>query len=327
MTLLDPTYLRDNVDYSFGDQSSDVHKLWDCYMKNANIDNQEFIDKYNEVKKTKNVMTLFIDNIRLYKRDGIKYTKVEQTSEFAKQYKDNRIKELSNNDLLNLCSKLTDINFIIFTGFEDTPIDDDIFDKIPENVISIYASNSISFGGKVKPIPYGIQRKLNPYDNRQNILSKCINIDVEPQKKLYINHNIGTNPLRIKINDFYSTKPWVTLSSPKDIGDPSYETYLMEIKNHKFMICPDGNAIGCECHRDWEVLYMRRVPVVKRTEYLEKIFEGIPVLFVDSFLDITEKLLEDNDHLYEEMKTFDLSKLDMSVIYKNILSKHDFNIA
>ena len=51
--------------------------------------------------------------------------------------------------------------------------------------------------------------------------------------------------------------------------------YLNAIKNHKFMICPDGNAIGCECHRDWEVLYMRRVPIVVRSEYLEKIYNTI----------------------------------------------------
>ena len=80
------------------------------------------------------------------------------------------------------------------------------------------------------------------------------------------------------------------------------------------MICPDGNAVGCECHRDWEVLYMRRVPVVVRSEYLEKIFDGIPVLFVDSFLDVTEELLNNNIHLYEQMQTFDLSKLDMKII-------------
>jgi hypothetical protein len=325
MTLLDPTYIRDSVDYSFGDQSGAF--LPYGYMKEANINNSEFIDKLNSIQNSgRKIMTLFIDNIRLYYRDNAKLTAIELYNESAKYFKYARIREFSNNDLLNLCSQFKTINFIIFTGFEDTPIDDVIFDRIPENVLGIYASNCISFGGKVNPIPYGIQRKLNPSDNRHNILSRCVNIDVVPQKKLYINHSLGSNPARIEINDFYSTKPWVTLSSPIDIGDSYYETYLMEIKNHKFMICPDGNAIGCECHRDWEVLYMRRVPIVKRTKYLEKIFEGIPVLFVDSFLGITEKLLEDNEHLYEEMKTFDLSKLDMSVIYKNILNNYDFSI-
>jgi len=326
MILLDPTYIRDSVDYSFGDQSGSF--LSYGYIKEANTNNLEFIDKLNTIQNSgRNIMTLFIDNFRLYYRDNAKLTAMELNSESSKSFKLLKIKEFSNQDLLSLCSQFKTMNFIIFTGFEDTPIDDEIFNRIPTNVLGVYASNCISFGEKVNPIPYGIQRKLYPFDNRHNILLKCINIDIEPQKKLYINHSTGTNPIRLEINDFFKTKPWVTLSSPNSIDDLVYNSYLMEIKNHKFMICPDGNAIGCECHRDWEVLYMRRVPIVKRSKYLEKIFEGIPVLFVDSFLDVTEKLLDDNNHLYEEMKTFDLSKLDMSVIYKNILNKYDFNIS
>jgi hypothetical protein len=326
MILLDPTYIRDSVDYSFGDQSGSF--LSYGYIKEANANNSEFIDKLNIIQNSgRKIMTLFIDNIRLYYRYNAKLTAIELNNESAKSFKLLKIKEFSNQDLLNLCSEFKTMDFIIFTGFEDTPIDEEIFNRIPNNVLGIYASNCISFGEKVNPIPYGIQRKLYPSDNRHNILLNCINVDIEPQKKLYINHSTGTNPARIEINDFFKTKTWVTLSSPNSIDDLPYNSYLMEIKNHKFMICPDGNAIGCECHRDWEVLYMRRVPIVKRSKYLEKIFEGIPVLFVDSFLDVTEKLLEDNNHLYEEMKTFDLSKLDMSVIYKNILNKYDFNIS
>ena len=89
------------------------------------------------------------------------------------------------------------------------------------------------------------------------------------------------------------------------------------------MICPSGNAIGCECSRDWEVIYMRRVPVVKRSPYLECIFKGIPVLFVNEFSDVTEELLINNNHLYEEMKTFDFSVLDFKYIFDNILKKND----
>jgi hypothetical protein len=81
------------------------------------------------------------------------------------------------------------------------------------------------------------------------------------------------------------------------------------------MICPEGNAIGCDCHRDWEVIYMKRVPIVEDSEYLRKIFEGIPVLFVKTFLEVTEDLLINNDYLFDEMQKFDLSKLDFKQFY------------
>ena len=38
-------------------------------MKDANLNNVEFASKVFEVKKERDYMTLFIDNIRLYKRD------------------------------------------------------------------------------------------------------------------------------------------------------------------------------------------------------------------------------------------------------------------
>ena len=92
------------------------------------------------------------------------------------------------------------------------------------------------------------------------------------------------------------------------------------------MVCPSGNAKGCECHRDWEVLYMRRVPVVKRSKYLEKIFEDIPVLFVDNFSDISEELLLKNDHLYQSVQNFDLGKLDIEGLYNKIINEVNNNL-
>lgn len=319
MNLLDPTLVRDIVDYSFGDQGSQGY--WCGYMKPANEDNLEFINKYEQVKKTKKVMTLFIDNIRLYQRPGIKYTSMELNNESARKYKDNRVLQLKNEDLLELCSKLSDINFVIFTGFEDTPIDEEIFDKIPENVLGIYASNCITFGGKVKPIPYGLQRKLNPSDNRHQVLKQMLNRDTTPNKLLYINHNVGNNPERIKINNHFKNFDWVTINSPRGRDDKSYSNYLNAILNHKFMICPSGNAIGCECSRDWELIYMRRVPIVKRSKYLEYIFKDIPVLFVDNYTDITRELLIKNEYLFKEVQDFDHGRLDFMNIYNNIMSE------
>ncbi len=319
--LLDPTYISENCDYSFGDQSGHQHRL--CVMKDANPSNFEFRNKVQEIKNSgRSYMTLFIDNIRLYNRTGIKYTSLEMVNEQFKKFKDDAVESLfAKNDLLKLCALFPYMRFIIFTGFEDTPIDDEIFDKIPDNVISIYPSNAISFGGKVHPIPYGIQRKLSPWDNRHEILLKMVNDDTQPINLLYCNHSVGVNPERVRINELLKEKDWVTIKSPISIDDENYTRYLKEIKSHKFVLCPDGNAIGCECHRDWEVLYMRRVPVVKRTKYLTNMFEGIPVLFIDDYSDISKDLLIQNNHLYESMQSLDMNRLDMKFIYDNCVKK------
>jgi hypothetical protein len=313
--ILDPTFISNSVDYSFGDQSGYHNGI--CEFKNANIKNLEFLEVYNRIKSEKNVMTLFIDNIRLYSRKNIKYTAIELINEYNKNAKDNIVQQYYYSDneqnLLKLCSQLPDMNFIIFTGFEDTPIDEDIFENIPQNVLRIYASNAIVFGGKVIPIPYGVQRKLHQFDNRHDIILRYSNNSIEPIKLLYVNHTNHNNE-RALIYEMLSNKPWVTCATSS--GVHNYENYLTNILNHKFMICPDGNAIGCECHRDWEVLYMGRVPIVKDSEYLRTIFKGLPVLFVKSFSDVTEELLIENDFLYDMAKKLDKNMLS----YDNLIN-------
>ncbi len=326
MRLLDPTFLMDNCDYSFGNLTG--ANMYNGHLRPANIGNQEFLSKCEALRGNKEYMTLFIDNIRLYRREGIRYTNMENPGGSNWQYnrsaKNDILQRTSSDDLLNLCSQLPDMKFVIFVGFEDSSIDEFIFDKIPSNVIAIYSSNCISFGGKVRPIPFGIPRRASLNDKRQEVTMSLIDFDKQPVNLCYINHSLGANPERPLVNEFLSNKSWVTISGPTTIAADDYRAYLMEIKDHKFMVCVDGNAIGCECYRNWETLYMRRVPIVKRSPYMEKIFEGFPVLFVDEFTDITEDLLISNDHLYQEALNLDMSKLDMDVLYNKIIS--DINL-
>jgi hypothetical protein len=309
MKLLESTNLSELCDYSFGDQASIVHNLYCASMKPANLNNSEFIKLYND-KKEKGVktMTLFIDNIRLYKRD------IKSIKPSDKVWVDSLMDE---SNLLNLCSVLSDMNFIIFTGHEDTPIDEHIFNQIPKNVLSILAVNAESFGGKVIPLPYGLQRKLNPMDNRLDILKNILNYNIEPNKLLYVNHSINTNRnKRSGINELFTDNEWATVNHSR----VEYETFLLKIKEHKFMICPIGNAI--DCHRNWEVLYMKRVPIMEKNKYLEHLFKDFPVLFVNSYQDINEEFLINQNDLFEMAINLDINKLDLNSIFK----KHVKNI-
>jgi len=302
MKLIESTNLSELCDYSFGDQASIVHNLYCASMKPANLNNSEFIKLYND-KKEKGVktMTLFIDNIRLYKRD------IKSVKPSDKAWVDSLMDE---SDLLNLCGALSDMNFIIFTGHEDTPIDEYIFNQIPENVLSILAVNAESFGGKVIPLPYGLQRKLNPYDNRLEVIKNMLDYDTTPNNLLYVNHSVNTNPSeRNGINELYIGKDWVNV----DYNRVDYKTFLNKIKEHKFMICPIGNAI--DCHRNWEVLYMKRVPVMKKNNYLEYLYKDFPVLFVDDYKDVTKDLLIENDELFDKANKLDINQLNLTKIY------------
>jgi hypothetical protein len=317
MFLLDYTYIRDAADYSFGDESGS--KLPYGYMKPANNTNKLFLVKLKAHKKP--YMTLFIDNIRLYARKA-RYTAIEQVRPDWKVTKDKKLNDLADQDLLALCASFPDMDFIIFSGFEDTPIDEQIFDRIPKNVKAIYACNATSFGGKVHPMPYGLQRKLHHADDRLSVIASMLEDNIQPSKLLYCNYSLFTNPYRTVLNDHFQTKPWATVKQP---NAKYFHNYLIDIKTHKFVLCPSGNAIGCDCHRDWETIYMRRIPVLERNPYLEVVFKGFPVLFVDNFMDITEDLLKQNEYLLEKATRIDWRKLDIKYLFQNII--HDTDLS
>jgi hypothetical protein len=314
MNIINGTDLSNLCDYSFGDHLGGLNPevLVGGFSKVANPSNKEFLDKCKEFEGK--LMTLFIDNIRLYRR-GI-YAKVEDAPYIRYL--------LENNDLLEMCGSLKNNKFLIFCSHEDTPIDDQI--KIPDNVVGIYAVNAEHFGGKIHPFPYGVQRIINregePRDNRIKILKDEIGKEINPTKLLYLNCGIGRNPDREPLV-LFQDYPWATTRFNEDSMFFTYDRYLdflNEMRDHKFMVCPEGH--GMDCHRNWELLYMRRVPVMKRTPYFTCLMKGFPVLFIEQWSDITQKLLEDSDHLFQEAQTMDLNKLDLLVMFKKIYEAH-----
>ncbi len=102
-----------------------------------------------------------------------------------------------------------------------------------------------------------------------------------------------------------------------------YLEFLTEMRDHKFMICPEGH--GMDCHRNWELLYLRRVPVMKRTPYFEELMKGFPVLFVEDWPELTEELLQKSDHLYVEAQEMNLNKLDLNLVFKTIIASYETN--
>lgn len=305
MKLIEGVELSNLCDYSFGDQSGSFGNVPGHFMKPANLLNLEFVETILSSKKK--YITLFIDNIRLYKRE------IQSIKPQDKSYVNSLMEE---SDLLNLCSQFPDKKFIIFTNLEDTPIDDFIFDKIPDNVLSVNAVNALSFGDKVNPVPYGIQRKLNVDDNRSEILLSFMSTqDNDIENLLYVNHSVNTNSKeRGGINEIFSNKYWVKVENQR----VEYHTFLSDLLKSKFMICPEGNAV--DCHRNWEVLYMRRVPVMKKNAYLEYLLKDYPVLFVNDYEEVTEKYLLSNEHLFDQMQEINLDNLNIQTFYDKIVN-------
>ena len=309
MELIEGVALSELCDYSFGDQSGQWGNIYTSFMKDANLLNTEFASKVFDIKKERNYMTLFVDNIRLYKRDVIEVKPEDEKYVFGL---------MENSDVLRLCGCFCNMKFIIFTNLEDTPTDEDIFDSIPDNVLCISAVNAIEHGGKVIPAPYGVQRDMFPRDNRIDQLENAMTVNIDPSisKLLYVNHNDSSHVERVGLKGMFRDEQWSNVDEQR----VNYYHFLLNLANHKFILCPRGNAI--DCHRNWEVLYMRRVPVMKRDEYLEVLFKDYPVLFVDKYSDITKDLLLENEHLFQQAREMDLTRLTLRGFFDNIINEY-----
>ena len=305
MNLLHGPAIADLCDYDFGDQAGCLGGVSGAFMKDANESNIEFIKEVNGHK----FMTLFIDNIRLYKRKILCATSTDQM----------RVdKMMEENDLLHLLAEIMlmkETQFIIFCSNEDTPITDDIHSHIPPNVLGIYAANAVGFGGKLHPLPYGLQRKLYPVDVRLDEMQNALRSDPKPTKLLYINHAEHTNiSERGNIRDMFADKSFATVSPRVD-----YPEYCRMIQAHKFMICPEGNAV--DCHRNWEVLLLKRVPIMKKNPYLQECYKDYPILWVDDYADVNKTLLAENDNLFIESRNLDINMLDLYCLFNRAVNR------
>ena len=305
MKLIEGVALSELCDYSFGDQSGQWGSIYTSFMKDANFLNTEFATKVFEVMQERDYMTVFIDNIRLYKRN-IPSTK-PQDRDYVNAL-------MARSDLLDLCSNFTQMKFIIFTNLEDTPIDDQI--RVPDNGLCISAVNAIAYGDKVIPAPYGVQRRMNQSDDRiEKLIDSMEYVPSNPRGLLYVSHNESSNAKRLGIKSLFYDKDWAEVNEQR----VPYNVFLYNLSGSKFMICPVGNAI--DCHRNWEVIYMRRVPVMTRDPYLEELYKDYPVLFVDDYSQVTKELLIENDDLFQRAQTMDLSGLTLPTFFDRIVEK------
>ena len=305
MNLLHGPAIANLCDYDFGDQAGCLGGVSGAFMKDANESNLEFIKEVNGKK----FMTLFIDNIRLYKRKILCSTATDQV----------RVdRMMEENDLLRVLAEIMfmkETKFIIFCNNEDTPITEDIHLHIPQNVLAIYAANAIGYGGKLHPFPYGLQRKLYPVDVRLDVMQSAIKHDPKPSKLLYINHAEHTNlSERGNIREMFSNKSFVTISPRVD-----YPEYCRQIQAHKFMICPEGNAV--DCHRNWEVLLLKRVPIMKKNSYLQECYKDYPILWVDDYADVNKTLLAENDDLFIKSRNLDVNMLDLYSLFNRSVNR------
>ena len=148
-----------------------------------------------------------------------------------------------------------------------------------ENCKKIYTRNLNVLHPKVKPLPIGIANSFWKWGDLK-ILNEVIDegfTDINPYF-IYANFTEGDGVRYERRKDCYTTvlKNGIVMQDTTD-----YKSYLQHLKKHKFCISPEGN--GIDCYRTWESLYMKTIPICKRSIVVEEFAKTFPIYIVDDW--------------------------------------------
>ncbi len=137
---------------------------------------------------------------------------------------------------------------------------------------------------KLHPIPIGLANRMWGHGN-PDIVNACRDTTLSKTTLLYLNYSTGTYPAeRSLVNHLFSSAPYCRVTSSRNFRD-----YLLDLAQSQFVLSPRGN--GLDSHRLWESLLMGSIPIVK-TSALDAVYDGLPVLVVNQWEEITPELLQ-----------------------------------
>lgn len=223
---------------------------------------------------------------------GDDYSRLENTFDVSKLFP-NCIVYTHSMYAKNLLGILKDVKtpIVLITHNGDTNITPDY--EIPECVVKWFAQNVAMTHPKIQSIPIGLENsrwypKLKKREVMQDYYNQYTGSVLRHSKLVYMNHNVKTNPKeRQFLYDHFSKEPWVTSEEGKN--GVNFNGYVESLCSHSFVFCPEGN--GIDTHRTWEALYMGCIPIEKRN-LNNQYYQELPILFVDSWEDVTEKYLQ-----------------------------------
>ena len=215
-------------------------------------------------------------------------------------------KNLNNNfvfiktEYIPLFFKLIDLDFkfTIVTHNSDIPIDKNFIPYIANpQVEKWYGQNINLHHPKLKSIPIGLANPKWAHGNPE-IMELAISKKHWKNKNnlIYCNFDVGTNPPeRFKC---------LEKSGISNATKVPFHQYLRDMGSSYFALSPNGN--GIDCHKHWEALYLKTIPIVTKSINME-FYKDFPFLVIDD---------------WDNFKSLRLSKETYKKIWNNFDSKN-----
>jgi hypothetical protein len=178
--------------------------------------------------------------------------------------------------------------FVLVTHNSDHSITETYL-RLLENplLIHMYSQNTFINHPKLTALPIGIANSQWVHGNISNY-KHMMNSIPDKKKFVYANVNKSTNmDHRTFVLDTVKQYPFVHMVEPtKD-----HLSYIKELSEYKWAISPKGN--GVDCHRLWECLYAKVIPLVDDTVNARQFKQmGFPIILVSDWNKLSIEQLE-----------------------------------
>ena len=180
------------------------------------------------------------------------------------------------------------VPYVLITHNSDSSLEPSyVVDQILESpMLRSWYSQNLTFNHyKMHALPIGLENIRYFHNGIPIIFDLLRKRQVQKQPFALYSFNIGSNPkARQPIYDicckshcthYFNSNPF---------------SYLSKLNQCQFVVSPPGN--GIDCHRTWEALYLKTIPIVIRSPLYEN-FRELPIMILDDW----EHLL----HLTPEM--------------------------
>jgi hypothetical protein len=152
-------------------------------------------------------------------------------------------------------------------------------------------------------LPIGIENSM--WFNHELLEKVRKTTNIIKDKEIYFYFSLNTHNSRKECYEkLKNILTWNTKLSKQD--------YFIELKRHKYAICPRGN--GLDTHRLWECLYLDVIPIMLKKDSVN--IDNLPIIYLDDWNDLDTTKLDTN------FKNLNMSKITIDYynnIFKNIL--------
>jgi len=241
-------------------------------------------------------------------------------------------------DFMNNLSTIR-YKFILITGDSDLSVPFDLFSSSiefnhfieSEKVLHWYAQNCVIDHPKLTRIPIGLDYhtlaasdyKWGPMQTPRRQEVSLVKIKNKSQPFWERNPTCYSN-FHFHFYKFGQDRKDAMRKIPKDLifyeetEVPRLDSWEKQ-SQYCFVVSPHGN--GLDCHRTWEALVLGCIVIVK-TSKLDPLYEGLPVLIVNDWSDITKTLLEKTQDSFKT-KTFEYERLTLEYWSNKIRTEYN----